>query len=197
MITLITGGQSIQRKALMSSLTAALPNYCTSQYTYFGEDLYKKIIEWCFEDNNDVYFLLDDKDKYFFNLSAHTRSDFKFIDRHFHIIETFDNLFVYEFDTLTTELTNAQTIRNAKKYVFNPNYAHVALQPYVNNKLFKSFKALCFFAYVGAIAYSIFAIIFYKDVSRIHQAIDWALVQAFISATFLLAFTTFQRVAYE
>lgn len=196
MITLITGGQSIQRKALMSSLTAALPNYCTVSYQDYKIDNFENVIStWYYDGSNDVYFILDEHSQDFKNLADDNTC--KFIDKHFHIVETFDSLFVYEFDALTTELTNAQTIRNAKKYVFNPNYAHVALQPYVNNKLFKSFKALCFFAYVGAIAYSIFAIIFYKDVSRIHQAIDWALVQAFISATFLLAFTTFQRVAYE
>lgn len=194
MITLITGGQSIQRKALMSSLTAALPNYCTSQYTYFGEDLYKQIIEWCFEDNNDVYFLLDDKDKYFFNLSGHTTSDFKFIDKHFHIVETFDNLFVYEFDQLTKDLSNAQTVRNAKKYVFNPNYAHTALQPYINNRLFKNFMALCFFAFLFSLCYSIYAIVFIKDNTTI---IINCLYIAVFCASLLMAFTTFQKVAYE
>jgi hypothetical protein len=193
MITLITGGQSIQRKALMSSLTAALPNYCTVSYQDYKIDNFENVIStWYYDGNNDIYFILDEHSKDFKNL-VHDNTC-KFIDKHFHIVETFDNLFVYEFDVLTTELTNSQTIRNAKKYVFNPNYAHTALQPYINNRLFKNFKALCFFAFLFSLCYSIYAIVFIKDNTTI---IINCLYIAVFCASLLMAFTTFQKVAYE
>lgn len=190
MITLITGGQFIHRKALLGSVNFLFPSIKTVVYTSFDDVSYNNVLNW-YDFKDDIYFLIDDKSKDFDNILKIQPDD---IVRHLHVVDTYDGLFVYEFDSLTVNLNDIQTLRAGKKWVFNPNYVRIAMRPYVNVELFKLFKTLCYFVYMGSIIYSMFAIFYYPAPEKILIA---SLSLSCLSATFLLTFGTFAKVIYE
>lgn len=195
MITLITGSNDIQRKALMSSLTLSNPTSATTSYLFFNKEFYhENIIDWAYEPNNDLYFLFSQHSESYQNIVQYDKT---LVDKHYHIVQGSDWSAVYEFDHITENLNDINTLTNAKKYIFNHHHLCVGLQPYLNNQLFKIFKSICFFVYIFSIIYAVLATFQYKDFNQIQQVQFYALFLACVASGFLMSFTTFRKVAYE
>lgn len=195
MITLITGSNHIQRKALMSALTLSNPTSAITSYLCFTKEFYdENILDWSCEPNNDLYFLFSQYDESYHNILQYDKT---LVDKHYHIVQGSDWSAVYEFDRITENLADINTLTNAKKYIFNHHYLFVGLQPYLNNQLFKIFKAICFFVYIFSIIQAVIATYLYKDIQQIQQVQFYALFLAVVSSGFLMSFTTFRKVAYE
>lgn len=195
MITLITGSNHIQRKALMSALTLSNPTSATTSYLFFTKEFYdENILDWSYEPNNDLYFLFSQHDESYQNIVQYDKN---LVDKHYHIVQGSEWSAVYEFDRITENLADINTLTNAKKYIFNHHHLFVGLQPYLNNQLFRIFKSICFFVYILSIIYAVLATFQYKDVNQIQQVQFYSLFLACVSSGFLMSFTTFRKVAYE